>query len=286
MNVKILKHIIESCDEALREAFVRRMDASTTLADEKIKAGREIYSPEDERVILQNVQNAMSPELIISARSLWTSLMRMARGRQYRHLLDIDSGLALRHEPAMLDNMPSGAVLCPTSMAPTVSSVLDVEAMPSPSIKSALEGLLEGKAPFAAVVVENFYDTEWLYSMIFEKEVYVNAIKPAGDGKMVVLMSKNLFTLPENTIISVAFSISMTRRGDLSQTLGVISEGLLNLEYLRVKVQNIDYDDSRQINIVFAELSGDISAPETRAALLQMERELPFFRVIGHRESV
>ena len=77
----------------------------------------------------------------------------------------------------------------------------------------------------------------------------------------------------------------MDQQGDLAQTLSSLAEAKLNLEYFRVKTQDIDYDDQQKINIVFAEFSGSLTAIHTRTAFLQLERELPFFRVIGYRAS-
>ena len=102
---------------------------------------------------------------------------------------------------------------------------------------------------------------------------------------MLALLSKKLFSDSSNSIISVAFAIRMDRQGDLSQTLATLAEAQLNLEYFRVKTQDIDDDDQQKINIVFAEFSGSMTSVACRTAFLQLERELPFFRVIGYRAS-
>ena len=99
------------------------------------------------------------------------------------------------------------------------------------------------------------------------------------------VFSKKLFSDTSNSIISVAFAIRMDQKGDLSQTLATLAEAQLNLEYFRVKTQNIDDDDQHKINIVFAEFSGSLTSVPSRTAFLQLHRELPFLRVIGYRAS-
>ena len=284
---EILRQILDSCDEALLDVFLRRMEVSVREAQAYMQTpDGALYDPEQEQHVLEHVTGGLSPELTVRARSLWSSLLRMSRGRQYRYLIAHDRALTLRHERDILSEMPDGIVLCPMMMGREVSSALDREVLPCHSVAAMLEGLLAGKADFAAVLVNSYYETEWLYSMIYDQPVYINALVPAAEGQMVALLSKKLIDAPENGIVSVAFAMRTNQPGDLAQTLSIFSEANMNLEFLRVKTQNIDQDDEQQINIVFAELRGKLTAADTRTALLQLEQERPFFRVIGYRVSV
>jgi len=287
MNEKvILRQIIDQCDDSLRDVFLRRMDVAiklTSLEDD----GLSINDVEREEEVLRHVTYGLSPELVIRANSLWRTLMRMTRGRQYRHVITNKPDLKLPHEHDLVetDGIQDGLVLCPTEMARTVATTLSMEVQPCHSIAATIDGLLAGQGDYAALVVSSFYDTEWLYALIYQQPVYINAFIPLPDGQMLALLSKKLFSDSSNSIISVAFAIRMDRQGDLSQTLATLAEAQMNLEYFRVKTQNIDYDDQQKINIVFAEFSGSISSVRSRTAFLQLERELPFFRIIGYRAS-
>ena len=170
-------------------------------------------------------------------------------------------------------------------MARDISAALGMEVSPCHSISAAIEALLEGKGDFAGLIVDSYYDTEWLYSMIYRQPIYINSFIPLPDGRMLALFSKHLYSDVTNSIVSVAFSIRMEQYGDLSQTLAVFAEAKLNVEYFRVKTVDIDQDDSQRINIVFAELSGSLTSADSRAAFLQLQQELQVFRVIGYRES-
>jgi len=59
-----------------------------------------------------------------------------------------------------------------------------------------------------------------------------------------------------------------------------------NVEYLRLKTQNIDRDEQQQVNIVFLEVTGKLLSTDIRSALFQLQSELPFFRVLGYRVSM
>lgn len=287
MNEKvILQQIIDSCDDSLRDVFLRRMDIAvkmTRLDDD----GESIYDYDREQEVLRHVTAGLSPELTIRANSLWRSLMRMTRGRQYRHVITNKPQLKLPHEKDLVnsDGITDGLVLCPSEMARTVASTLGMEVSPCHSIAATIDALLQDKGDYAALVVSSFYDTEWLYALIYQQPIYINSFIPLPDGQMLALFSKKLFYDSSNSIVSVAFAIRMDQQGDLAQTLSSLAEAKLNLEYFRVKTQDIDYDDQQKINIVFAEFSGSLTAIHTRTAFLQLERELPFFRVIGYRAS-
>ena len=287
MNEKvILQQIIDSCDDSLRDVFLRRMDIAvkmTRLDDD----GESIYDYDREQEVLRHVTAGLSPELTIRANSLWRSLMRMTRGRQYRHVITNKPQLRLPHEKDLVDSdgITDGLVLCPSEMARTVAAPLGMEVSPCHSIAATIDALLQDKGDYAALVVSSFYDTEWLYALIYQQPIYINSFIPLPDGQMLALFSKKLFSDSSNSIVSVAFAIRMDQQGDLAQTLSSLAEAKLNLEYFRVKTQDIDYDDQQKINIVFAEFSGSLTAIHTRTAFLQLERELPFFRVIGYRAS-
>ena len=103
MNEKvILRQIIDQCDDSLRDVFLRRMEIAiklTKLEDD----GAEIFDEERIEEVLRHVTYGLSPELVIRANSLWRSLMRMTRGRQYRHVITHRPELKLPHEENLLD---------------------------------------------------------------------------------------------------------------------------------------------------------------------------------------
>lgn len=288
-QTELIRQIIDSCDENLRDVFLRRMDAAVLIAKSKLENGEPVHNVQQEERVLRHVTAGLSPELSLRADSLWRNLTRMNRGRQYRYFIMNKPELQLIHEPDLQDSMPAGSILCPAEELELVRSAgFDMELIPCCDAKEdVIRRLLEGEGEYAALAVDGFYDTEWLYSMIYNKRLYINSLSPTPDGRMVVLMSRHIVNAPENSIISLAFSMRMDQPGDLAQTLSVMAEAKMNMEYLRVKTHNIADDDRLQINIVFAEMSAaSLTATDVRAALLQLEQELPFFRVMGYRVSV
>jgi len=281
----IYKHIIDGCDEALKDSFVRRMEASVNIAEAKLQSGKPVYEPESERNILLRAGAGLSPELQSKAYSLWKNLQRLGRGRQYRYFIMNDPDLRLPHEEHVTDHAPAGSALCPESIARSVSSVLDLEASPCPSIQSAIDGLLADSGAYAAVELSSFYETDWLYSMILPLPVYIHAILPTADGSLIACLSKSLINTPEKSIITVAFTPDSDAHGSLAQALSVFSDFNINIEYMRLKTPR-GGDMSAEPSVTFVEITSRLTSTDTRAALFQLQSELPMCRVLGYRKNL
>ena len=72
--------------------------------------------------------------------------------------------------------------------------------------------------------------------------------------------------------------------GSLAQAISVLSDNCLNIEYLRLKKHPTESDPDGLL--IFLDFYGSLSDVATRASIMQMQSELPFFRLFGYRESV
>lgn len=280
---ELLRQIIDSCDDALKESFLRRMDLSLRFARTNLERKQPIYDPALENAALRHICDGLSPEMTRSAQVLWKTLLRMSRGRQYRFFVENDRTLSLPHEADLVPALPDGTVACTEDVASMVSSTLHREADVCHSIAAALSNVEHGKTAFAALAVESLYETEWLYSMIAHRPLYVNSITRTKEGPLIVLLSRRIAPGYEDPIVTIAFIIP-SEHGSLAQTISVLSDNRLNIEYLQLK--KCSYGDLTDACLVFIDLSGDIASVDVRTLLFQLGSELPFFRVVGYRESV
>ena len=92
-QIELFRQIVASCDEALKDVFLRRMEASVRIAQSKFQEGVPVYSARREEQLLSSISMGLSPELQMKARMLWKSLLRMSRNRQYRVFLELDEAL-------------------------------------------------------------------------------------------------------------------------------------------------------------------------------------------------
>jgi chorismate mutase len=285
-QINLYKKIIDNCDEALREAFVHRMNIAENLASAKIQSGMQISNVQMDEENVQRVTFGVPRDIKPMAVSLWRSLSRMNRGRQYAYFIR-NTECRLSYDGFMVDALPDSTVICSSDIARDVSSRFGLVAEGCASMREAVSRLAEGTYAMAAVKTNGFYDTAWLYSMILDKDIFINRFEFLDDGSMIALLSNKLVNSPDNTIITVAFSIVMNQPGDIAQKVSIFSEAGMNIEYLAVKTQDIDDDDRRNINIVFCELSGGgLTSVNSRAAFMQLENECTIFRILGSRKSV
>ena len=66
-QTQLILQIIASCDEALRDAFLRRMDAAVLIAKNKLEQGDAIYNPAQEEAVLRQITYDLAPDLRLRA---------------------------------------------------------------------------------------------------------------------------------------------------------------------------------------------------------------------------
>ncbi|MBQ7624696.1 MAG: chorismate mutase [Clostridia bacterium] len=280
----LYRSIIESCDEALREAFIRRMEAAAPIAQSKIESGSEVYVPENDKRsierVCRGVQNELRPQMLF----LWRSLVRMNRGRQYAYFLENIPDYKLSYEKYLSEKLPDGAVYCAAETADAVKKLYCRETVTE---KDALSALLCGKASIAAVETQSYYDAPSLYTRMLSKNVFVNDFAVKDGGGLLALLSDRLTDVGDNSVITVALATRMDVAGYLAQQMSVLAESGLNIESLALKTENIEEDEKNNVNVFFAELSGgSLYSDRVRTAFLQLEKECPYFKVLGCRKKI
>ena len=139
-EIELFRQIVASCDEALKDVFLRRMEASVRIARAKLSRGESVYSASDEQQLLRSMSSGLSLERQSKARSLWKALLRMSRNRQYRVFLELDESLRLNHEHDMTTQLPQGPCVC------TADLVEDVETLFGPGYQLTKKKELMGVA--------------------------------------------------------------------------------------------------------------------------------------------
>ncbi len=282
----IMDQIVFSCDEALKESFLKRMDIALKAAEDIVEKGggcADVYDAELEKAILEHASFGLTPELTSKARMLWRELLRMSRERQYKYISEIDPAAVLAHEADMCAEGGKKPVLCPVGLEREISAALNDEVSVRASVGAVFNGILAYDDARGAVVADSLYNTEWIYSAIYNKHIYINNICKTPDGSICLLMSQRLVDPRGDAITSIVFSLP-EEHGAMAEAIGIFADYKINVEYFRMR--NIRDQGSKLKNLIFVDLEADLKSPGLRAALMQLENELPFFRVIGWRKSV
>lgn len=279
----LLMHIISGCDEALKDAFIRRMEASKRLAQAKLDSGSPIYDPSTAVPRIEQIASEFSPELSPKADSLWSALHRMSRNVQYRYMLQALPDYKMEHEHDLVEVPEADTVWCAAEDEALVAEILGIATHSCDSTEDAMAALVRGEADAAAVVIPSMYHIEQLYSQMYDKPVYINQIVRTGDKRCVALLSKKLVNFHEDSIIALAIS-TPARHGSLSQNLLIFAEALITIEHMRIRRNN--GEGELLDNMTFIDIRADLLAPETRSCLLQLSQEMPYFRVLGCRPAI
>ena len=283
----LYRRVVDDCDEALREAFVKRMNIADKIAEFKLKNNQNITTSQIDEKHIQRIIYDDPVDLRPMAISLWRSLARMNRGRQYSYFNKNANHISLRYDSYISDSLDIEIIACNEEVADIVRKLFDREVCILNDQMSIIESIENGNYHFGIVKTNGFYDTSWVYSAILNKNIYINRFEILEDGSMLILLGDKLVVDGDKSIITAAFSITMNQAGDIAQKVSVFSEAGLNIEYLAVKTQDIDVDDKLNMNIVFVELSGaSLVDSNVRSAFLQLENECEIFKVIGFRNSV
>ena len=256
----LLEQIIAGCDEALLDAFLRRMDAALSGAGADLTQGlcpqECVFNKEEESLMIAGVTHGLSPELSRKAYVLWKGLTRMSRGRAYRFFVENDKKLSLNHEPDIVDALDEGAVACVGDIADCVASVLGRKVKAADTLAQAVKMVGDKQCAAVATIIAGLYDTEELYELICTNPVYLNALVPTPDGKLVAVMSRKLIATYVDPVVNVAFCTSASEHGSLAQALSILSDYCLNVEFLRLA--HMDTGINGEAVMIFVDFSGNL----------------------------
>lgn len=281
-KIEVLRKIIDECDVTLKEAFIRRMDAANEIAEYKIKEGLKIYDPNREKFVLNNSTSGLGRDMSIYTATLWKAILRMSRAKQYKNYLEKGETAQLLSQINIACDMPLGDFCCSsaipafnTSQYPFLGSPIPVQ-----SDDDVLRMVAEDEVTYGVIKIKNSFDTETLYTKLLGKGLYINTFVPLESGFVLAFFSKQLVVSNENSIISISYSIP-GRHGELANSLSVLSDRRLNVEFIR-----LNCDETGTTNQVFVDFTGNINEINTQTALMQMSDEVQNFVIIGARKPL
>lgn len=275
-----LRKIIDECDFTMKEAFVRRMDASDQIAQLKIDEGLKIYDVNREKFVINNVTAGATKQHSKYISTLWKTILRMSRCKQYD--IFIENGTAVPLLENALDELPVGDFCCGSAIPAINRSHYPFlgEHIPVQSEEDVYKSILSGECTYGIIKIQHINDTEKLYGKIVDYDLYVNQMILLESGQVLVIISKNLIIDPQNSITTIIFHFP-NRSGELAKYLAAIADRNINIAFLR-----LSYEENSNKNIVTVDLEGSLVEKSTLAAVLQLSDLAPFFRVIGARKAI
>lgn len=284
-QIELFRQIIASCDENLKDTFLRRMEASARIAQSKLNRGVPVYSAQEERLLLETISAGLPPEMQLKARMLWKTLLRMDRNRQYRVFLELDQSLRLRHEQDLVEQTElAGQGCCPAGVEQTARQLLQVPVETVDSIDQALEQVERGACAWCALPLRGVYKTDELYQQLDSRRLYLNQMLRTDQGDLLAVISPKLVYRPgREQQISAAFYMP-SESGSLAGVLSVLADNKQNMEFIHLEKSDLA-DELHQFHL-YVDFDGCLDSLDTRAAIYQLETELPYFRILGARKRL
>ena len=183
MSLKPIRDEIDQIDQQLIELFRRRMECSKKVAQYKLENGMQIFNPERESQVLDNVEEKAG-EYGGSARLLYSSIMELSRALQHDML---GSGSVLKNricaaEPLIPYNDSDVRVAC-FGVAGTYAHKAAMKVFPNcrplfySPFKSVFEAISNGEADFGVIPIENSsaVSVTAVYDLMLRHRYYIAA---------------------------------------------------------------------------------------------------------------
>lgn len=284
MSLKPIRDEIDEIDKELVELFKRRMECSKKVARFKMENGMQIFNPERENEVLDNVEEEAG-EFGGSARLLYSSIMELSRALQHDML---GSGTELKNmintaEKTVPYTDKNIRVAC-FGVAGTYAHKAAMKVFPdcepkfySP-FKSVFEAIRNGEADFGVIPIENSSagSVTAVYDLMLAHRFYIAAAADIKVDHCLAVKKGASFTdikkvysheqalsqcsdflnanrqIESESFVSTAASAKMVAEGDDITTAAICSEDAAEkygLEIIRTGFQNNPNNTTRFIVI-------------------------------------
>ena len=150
--------------------------------------------------------------------------------------------------------------------------------------EDALSAVERGEYPFCVVSLRGVYKTDELFDQLDKRKLYLNHTEETEDGRLAAVISPKLYHQQgQEGLISAVFYMP-SESGSLAGVLSVLADNKQNMEFIHL--EKSDWADELHQFHLYVDFDGCLDSLDTRAAIYQLETELPYFRVVGSRKAL
>lgn len=151
---------IDAIDSGLLGLFTRRMETITDVAQLKLLSKAAVYSPEREKQLIKDILDKAPEEMAPYVKSLFISLMRLSRLKQYTVMVEAGACPEVLMPPQEV-KPATGKKVCYQGIEGSWSSQAaaalfsDLKAYPLPAFEEVFTEVSSGRADFGVLPMEN-----------------------------------------------------------------------------------------------------------------------------------
>lgn len=159
-SLEEIRKNIDAIDSGLLELFSRRMEAVTEVARIKMATKAAVFNPEREKQLLNDILDKTSEEMQPYAKSLFISLMRLSRLKQYTVMTEAGECPEILI-PIQEEDFSSAAKVCYQGIEGSWSSQATTAlfpgytAYPLPTFDEVFSEVSSGRADYGVLPMEN-----------------------------------------------------------------------------------------------------------------------------------
>ena len=283
MTLAEVRKEIDRVDSGIKQLFEERMILADNVARVKAETGDEIFKPDREIAIIENLTEDVDDSIKKEYTALIKRIMEISRKYQYGRTLNLRDCLKIDY----LEEMPSVEKVAMIKgeryiydiipdMTPDSATIISVDdhARMGELVKSGEVDAGIGIMESVSVSVSNE-----IHSLLAEYGFFINSCKVVFDSgirKKVVMFTKNMVVLPEHNRMKFMF-ICHNRSGALASILSMISDYGVNLTEIHSHPNHAE-----EWNYEFyAEIEANFLEEETKALIFQLMNETEKFVILG-----
>lgn len=273
---------IDMVDAGIKESFKKRMELAEQVAIVKSENSDDIFKPEREKQIIENLTGDVSEDIVMEYTALLKRVMEISRKYQYKKTMELVDGLA--HEYISESKPLNKAVMLKPELY-ICSGDISKDIVTTVDSYDQMGLLVENGSADAGIAISEEVGRDvmaGLHTLLCEKGLFINrcdVVNDSGVKKKVVTFSKDFVVRENDNRMKIMF-ICQNREGSLAGILSMIADYGVNLTEIhsrpnRKKDWNYEF---------YAELLANYGREDIQALVYQLENETDEFRILGSYE--
>ena len=278
MTLAEVRSNIDRVDKEIKALFKERMELADMVAQVKAETGDDIYKPDREVAIIDNLTEDVGSDIKKEYVALIKRIMEISRKYQYGRTLELRDCLDISYSSDVVDVKKAACVKQELYICNMMSKddIVTVD-----TFENVADLIENGEVQAGIGILEDvsIKASDKLHSLLVTRGLYINRCDLISDGdvkKKVVMFSKELTVLLEHNRMKFMF-VCPNRSGALASILSMISDYNVNLTEIHSWP-----DGEKDWNYeFFVECSMNFLEKEAKALIFQLMNETEKFRVLG-----
>lgn len=278
MELQEVRKEIDRVDGEIKKLFAERMTLADQVAMVKAETGDEIFKPEREIQIIENLTEGVDPSIVKEYTALIKRIMEISRKYQYGRTLQLRDCLKMNYleEKPVLKKVVMVKQELYICSSFSKDSILTVD-----SYNEIAEAIKNKEADAGIGIMEEIGIgvSDELHALLARNDFYINQcdiVNDSGIRKKVVTFTRELVVSKRDNRLKLMF-VCHNKSGSLSSILSMISDYGVNLTEIHSR-PNMEEEWNYEFML---EMNANLREQEIQALVYQLMNETEYFQILG-----